>query len=940
MRKVMTVLIIIGVIPTFFLCAQAQTSDMVKSTSGGNSTGVLRGEIKSYETEESLPGATIIIKGTDYKTVADQNGEFLFKNLPEGIYQIEVTLIGYVKAIRPNIEVKSGQETSLPIKLRSSPIILEKGVQVVGEKPMLDIKLPATRREMTSKELELVSVTDLKEIISQQVGVIQDKSEIHIRGGRSYENLFYIDELPINDPFTRSGYGVSISPSAIQSLDLISGGLGAQYGQVTSGVVEMEIKEGGEEFEGTFTYKTDDLGFKSPSNFNTDILDLSLSGPVDLLKASLSKIGLKVPGDFYFFFNGNMNLSDTYLGHSRRLYSSSFGKTKFAPKEDNRYFSVFKLTWKGTSFKSSLTLGKSVVINQDKSILLTRMNLPSYSYGPPYEYSQILNNYNTFTHESNFQILSFQKIMGEKRLLSLNLSRYFTNLHSDVNGKNWSSYNMPVDDLPFEIGLSPDSSHYIILKSPDGFYDQGDGDTWYDHFIETYSANLKLTTIVNDLYTIRAGLSEEYQTIQLLDIYKPWMGSSGLGLSYDLYRVYANDGSIFWENDLKLEKATVNLGLRYDFWFPGEYVERAMEDTSLLFITQKMRTDFKNKTFKVLGHRGKGALSPRFGFSAPLEKNTSFFFSYGRLSRKPNPQYLYAKLYSSAESSYQLWGNPNLNSERVISYEVGIKSMLSENDALSLVGYYRSIFDYVTAARIVPDTTRPENAYLIYFNLDFAASRGVEIEYKKKVGDYFSGSLQLGISKTTGERSDPEDILRGIGGRSAQQIYEEHIFDWDKPWQVVAKTTFFSNEKRLRLLGLRLPPHWDLNLNFWTHSGQRYTPYKQETSSEGKIKFVQDGEINSKIGKFWSNLDLTFRKHFYWRNFRYSFLLEVTNLFDNKNAVIINPLTGDVYQKDDVVPYAEGDPNLPEKSRKTPLWSDPSRYLAPRNIKVGISIKW
>jgi outer membrane receptor protein involved in Fe transport len=369
-------------------------------------------------------------------------------------------------------------------------------------------------------------------------------------------------------------------------------------------------------------------------------------------------------------------------------------------------------------------------------------------------------------------------------------------------------------------------------------------------------------------------------------------------------------------------------------------VERAMQDTSLPTITQKMQEEFNEKTFKFMGHRGKGVFSPRLGFSAPLGKSSTFFFNYGRLSRKPNPQYLYAKLYSSTESTYQLWGNPNLNSERVTSYEIGIKSLLSQNDALSLVAYYRSLYDYITAARVTPDTSRPENVYLVYFNLDFASSKGIEIEYKRRVGDFFSGSVQLGFSKTVGERSDPADILKGIGGRSAQDIYQEVVFEWDKPWQVALRATIFSDEKRFRLFGLKLPTKWDLNLNFWAHSGQRYTSYKQVISSEGEISFVQDSEINDKIGKFWSSFDLSFLKYFLWKKLKHSFLLEVTNLFDHKNVVIVNPLTGDAYRQRDVIPYGEGDPYLPERGTKVPLWSDPSRYLAPRNIKLGVSIKW
>jgi outer membrane receptor protein involved in Fe transport len=903
-------------------------------------TGELQVKVIGYETEEPLPGANVTVLRTDLRAIADQSGTFAFRNLAEGVYELEVSLIGYLKAKRTRVEVRAGQTTQLLIRLRSSPIILEKGVRVVGERPMLDIRLPATSRELTPRELELVPVTDLKEIISQQVGVIQDKTELHIRGGRSYENLFLIDGLLVNDPFTRSGYGIAISPTAIERINLISGGAGTQYGQATAGVVEMEIKEGGRNFEGSFAYKTDELGFSSPSSFNTDVMDLSLSGPAEVLQSALSRLGLKIPGDFYFFFNANVNLSDTHLRHPENLFSSSFGDARFAPREDNRFFGVFKLTWKNPTLKCSFTSGKSVVINQDKSVLLTRLDLATESYGPPFSYSELLGSYNTFTHESNFQILSLRQIVGEKNLFSASLSRLFTNLHSDVNGKNWREYAMPVDAYPFEIELSPDSTHYVVIRGPDGFYDQGDGDTWYDHFIETYGMDLKLMRAMSNVYTLQAGISERYQTIQLLDIYKPWLGAQGWGLSHDLYRVHANDGALFLENHLKLEQATLSFGLRYDFWFPGKYVERAMQDTGLHFITPEMREEFQENTFEVLGHRGKANLNPRLGFSAPLGKGTSFFFNYGRLSRRPNPQYLYARLYSGGESSYQLLGNPNLNSERVASYEVGVKSMLSDDDALSLVGYYRSIFDYITAARLVPDTLRPENVYLVYFNLDFATSRGLEIEYKRRVGDFFSGSVQLGFSKTIGERSDPEDILKGIGGRSVQQLYQEHVFDWDKPWQVVVKTRFSSDETELRLFGLKLPREWDLNLNFWAHAGQRYTPYRQVISSEDQIEYVQSGETNSRIGRLWSSLDVVFRKHFYWRDFKYSLLLEATNLLDHKNVVIVNPLTGDAYQKDDVIPYAHGDPDLPDKSRKLPLWSDPSRFLAPRQVKVGISVRW
>jgi hypothetical protein len=451
-NKILSFFVVILLISAFKFSLFAQDQ------SGGH----LSGKVISYETDEPLSGANVSVNGTDFKTSTDQNGEFALRNVPTGIYQVEVSLIGYVTSKRSEVQIESAQTTHLLFRLRTSPLILEREILVVGQRPMLDIKLPATKREFGPAELQLAPLTDLKDIVSRQVGVIRDESQLHIRGGRSYENLFLMDELCINDPFTKSGYGFNVSPSAIGRMSLVSGGVNVRYGQVTSGVVDMRIKEGGDDFESSLAYKTDHFGFDSPFNFNTDILDFSFSGPAPFIKSSLIKFGLNPPGDFHFFLNTNMNISDTHLGHPQKLYSSSFGKSRFSPRADNRYFGIFKLTWKDPSFKCFFTAGKSLVINQDKSLLLTRISAPTYSYGHPYEYSKILDNYNVFTHENNFQMLSFQKILGERHLYSINLSRFFTNLHSDVNGKHWTEYIEPHDVLPRDTVIDSDSSYYTV----------------------------------------------------------------------------------------------------------------------------------------------------------------------------------------------------------------------------------------------------------------------------------------------------------------------------------------------------------------------------------------------------------------------------------------------------------------------------------------------
>ncbi len=883
--------------------------------------GTIKGEVSNFENGELLSGANVLVQGTRYATSTDENGVFLIKFVPAGKYTLEVSLIGYIKAQQTDVEIEKDETVNLVFQLRPTEVLLKEKIEVIGKRPLMDINVPATRRDIGKEDLERLMVHRIEDILSTQAGIVEQDQQIHIRGSRTYESLYLIEGMAIEDPFSTRGLGINLSPSAIEELSIITGGIEAEYGQVTSGVIDVKIREGEDKLHGLLTYKRDHFGWSAPYNFNTDIVDFSLSGP--FYKR------------LYFFCNAQTYLSDTYFSSTNKLYSSTFGGKTFAPREDNRFSLMGKLSLRSNPLRTlSFTFGKSVVINQDKSILTTRIKTPIYSYGYPYEYKNILESYNTFTHESEFQLISWEQKISLNTSYQLKLSRFFTNLHSDVNGKHWSEYTMPEDYLPLEISISPDSTHYVVTAG-DGFYDWGDGDTWYDHFIESFALKGDFSHVFSEFYQMKTGIYHQYQTIQLLDIYKPWLGETGLGLNYDLYRVFASDGAFFWQNDFNLGDAWLNLGMRYDYWFPGKYVERAVEDTDLT--SEEIRRKFNQDTFEFLGSKAKGVLSPRVGFSTSLGKNQRFFFNYSQLSKKPNPQYVYAKLFTSTESTYQLFGNPNLNPERVITYEVGLKFLITSQDALRIVGYYRNIYDAITAVGVIPED-EGENPYLMYFNLDFGACRGIELQYLKEVSKKLFLGVELSLSKASGERSLPSDVLMGIPGRAYQALYQEYYLDWDKPWQTSFTLNYYEDLKR-KILGITLPANWEFTLRGWAQAGKRYTPFEMVVE-DTDTSFVQAGIFNEKIGKYLSSVDLNFQKHFHFRSFKYSLFCEINNLFDRKNPTVINPLTGDAYQKGDIIPYSIDNLLLPEFGLDFPFWEDPARYSPPRNVKLGIVLRW
>jgi hypothetical protein len=75
------------------------------------------GRVLDNSTGESLVGVEVTIQNTDYKTYTDLDGNFTFKNLPEGSYDVILSLISYNKSLLENIKVVKGKPGNVEVKL-------------------------------------------------------------------------------------------------------------------------------------------------------------------------------------------------------------------------------------------------------------------------------------------------------------------------------------------------------------------------------------------------------------------------------------------------------------------------------------------------------------------------------------------------------------------------------------------------------------------------------------------------------------------------------------------------------------------------------------------------------------------------------------------------------------------------------------------------------
>jgi len=893
------------------------------------------GRVYDVKTGEGLAGANIVIKGTYKGAAADLEGSYSITGVSSGYYDVECSMIGYTVQVAAGIVVVPGERLKLNFEMEATVLALGEEVIIIGEAPLLDVDNTSSSRLIDAEEIEHTIVEDINELVAQQAGVVMVDNEIHIRGGRADENLYIIDGARVKDPISGQSYGSYISADAIETLEVITGGFNAEYGEAMSGVVDVKIKEGGDDYSGSLTIKTDSPGFDLPQNQNTHNAEFSIGGPEPITNQLKDNLGMRIPGDVYFFLNGYMYITDTHLPCADELYPSNSDWDIFAPREENNWSLLGKLIWRPSpTMKLSYTFNRSIQINQgyfqsvlDKNVFY------------PYSFQNNLDNYNTITRASFQHTINWKHTLSSRTYYELMLAYLTIGVHSAVQNKNWTEYQEKQDIYPITF-FPPNQNGEVEVRFGDGFYETGDYSNYHHHFSESLLMDGKITSQVNDRHQIKAGFEASYSQLQLLDINDPWMNDvSSLGRNYDMYTVYPSAGAFFIQDKIEYKGMIANVGLRLDYWFPGEYVTNALDnpspgiinDPGLYELHQATRELYYNETFDFFGCRGKGHLSPRLGISHPVTDKDVLFFSYGHFSQRPQKSnYVYAHLKSQSQATYQLFGNPNLNPSVTVAYELGLKHKFTSDLVLEATAFYKDLFDYITSENVTEQNPR-YGSHIMYFNRDHSRSRGIEFKLKQRYSRYFSGRADFTYMIVTGKSSSPNTQLYIEAGLIDEKTLGEEYMKWDKPVVFSADLNIrVPKGMEPRIWGWKIPGDWGGKIRFEYQSGKRYTPI---IFHEEGVEYYDDDQY-SEVSKPVHTIDLKLYKNFRTMGIRTQFFVEIENIFNYKVPQIINPLTGESYEPGDPIPYSwYDDPyDLPP--------DNPARYRRPRNIMVGVGWKF
>src|SRR4030066_2107753 len=137
---------------------------------------------------------------------------------------------------------------------------------------------------------------------------------------------------------------------------------------------------------------------------------------------------------------------------ARQVFSSIFNGSQFAPRSENNWFWLGKITYRvSPTFKLQYSFNQSVNINQNSQSLQSNLEYVEPSPGYQYTFQNILDNANTFTHNNIYNNFGVTHTLNPNTYYEFKFNYFFTNLRGDANGLFWDAYNQPLDIVNFPI---------------------------------------------------------------------------------------------------------------------------------------------------------------------------------------------------------------------------------------------------------------------------------------------------------------------------------------------------------------------------------------------------------------------------------------------------------------------------------------------------------
>ena len=247
-------------------------------------------------TTDHKPAAyvSVVLKGTNKYSITDENGNFTLKNIKEGVYTLEISMVGLTALEKP-VEIKKDQETIITIALEEDAQQLA-AVTIVARRTLNDkpvsigkisidpMDLPQSIATISQTTIKNQQALRLSDIVKNVNGVYLTTTRGSVQENFAARGYAFSSTNLFKDGF-RINSGVMPEVSSLEKIEILKGSAAILYGQVApGGILNMVTKQPKFQFGGEVSMLAGSNDLYKPS--------FDIYGPVG------SSIAYRVNGTF------------------------------------------------------------------------------------------------------------------------------------------------------------------------------------------------------------------------------------------------------------------------------------------------------------------------------------------------------------------------------------------------------------------------------------------------------------------------------------------------------------------------------------------------------------------------------------------------------------------------------------------------------------------
>ncbi|NII27653.1 TonB-dependent receptor [Pseudoflavitalea sp. X16] len=328
-----------------------------------------------------IPVGNATIKINKQEKVVDSSGNIAL-HLASGLHRIMITAVGHYSA---SLVIPLYSDTSVKILLRSRESLL-RNVVVTASRNL-------HRNQMSTQSLNIEQIKKLPVILGEVDPLktitllpgIKNGGEasagIYVRGGGPDQNLVMLDGIPVYNPNHLLGFFSIFNGDAVKNMEVIKGGIPAEYGGRLSSVIAVETRSGSRD------------SLKGSGGIGLISSRVSLEGPLVKGKSSFILSGRRtyidqvaklvardsIGNNGYFFYDVNFK-ADYLINKNNALYLTFYlGKDDFTfmDNDDDGPEREFNAIWGNTILGLTWKQQLNKKLKQELSAVRNDFNLDS-----------------------------------------------------------------------------------------------------------------------------------------------------------------------------------------------------------------------------------------------------------------------------------------------------------------------------------------------------------------------------------------------------------------------------------------------------------------------------------------------------------------------------------------------------------------------------------